>query len=169
MRWIDLFADLEGQWDAEQAAEFDAEVAELAQAERAALTLASRLKAAIGDEVVIEVAAGDPVDGTVADVAAAWVLLQGRGIEHVVPLAAVVSVRGLGGRASELGPVAARLSLGHALRALAEQRNEVRLVTSRGEHHGVVLGAAADHVRVRPSSGGEVALAYSHLVRVSSL
>jgi hypothetical protein len=134
MRWQQLFADLEAQLDAGEAAVEQAESASRTRAEVGALGLADRLRGALGSPVVL----GCGGAGTVSGV--------------LVALAAVRSVGGLGRRTAAPepgGPVRARLDLRRALRGLARDRCAVQIVLDDG---GVLSGTldrvGADYVEV---------------------
>jgi hypothetical protein len=147
MRWEALFADMEGQLEAADAAELLAGVPDLTRAERATVTLAGRLRAARSGTVVIRVRSGELVTGSVLDVADQWLLLGDGSRRALVPAAAVTAVRGLDvGSSPDAGVVARRLGLGHALRALARDRAPVRVVTAAGELAGRLDRVGADHV-----------------------
>ena len=147
MRWEALFADLEAQLDASDAAGLAAEIADLTRAERATVDLAGRLRAAQGGPATIVVAGGDTVAGLLLEVAAQWVLV-GDGVRRaLVPLAAVAAVGGLAVRsAPSAGEVARRLGLGAALRALARDRVTVRVATDGGDLAGRIERVGADHL-----------------------
>lgn len=146
MRWEALFADLEAQLEAARAAEAAADVAELTRAERATVELASRLRAAHGR--VLTLRSGPArVAGTVLDVAEQWVLLGEGPARWLVPLAGVAAVHGLPAHAAPAaGAVERRLSLGHALRAIARDRATVRVVLDDEELAGRVDRVGADHL-----------------------
>jgi hypothetical protein len=147
MRWEALFADMEGQLDAANAADLLAGVPDLTRAERATVTLTGRLRAARAGTVVVRLRGGQLVSGSVLDVAEQWVLLGDGRRRALVPLAAVTAMRGLGAAShADSGAVARRLGLGHALRALARDRAAVRVVTSGGETSGRLDRVGADHV-----------------------
>ncbi|HEY8717903.1 MAG TPA: hypothetical protein VIM26_04820, partial [Pengzhenrongella sp.] len=112
MRWEALFADMEAQLDAAQAADLVADVADLTRAELATVELRDRLRAALGAQVVVAVVGGEQVAGELLEVAAAWVLVGAGHRRALVPLASVVAVRGLGARSAPAsGEVARRLGL----------------------------------------------------------
>jgi hypothetical protein len=152
MRWEALFADMEAQLDAALAAGLAAEVADLTRAERATVELGNRLRAAHGARLTVLVAgagtaAGELVVGELLDVAAQWMLLGDGTRRALVPLQAVVAVRGLPVRSAPApGEVARRLGLGSALRALARDRATVRLVTAGAELGGRIERVGADHL-----------------------
>jgi hypothetical protein len=132
MRWNRLFADLEGQWEAEARRDLDQEVADRTRRERAAVGLYERLAASIGDSVGLRLVAGPPLTGVVADMGDGWVLLGGElGRAALVPLAAVTAVTGVGGRASE-SALGRRFGLGYALRGLSRDRAVVALTDVTG-------------------------------------
>jgi hypothetical protein len=164
VRWDALFSDMELQVDALEGEARAAQVAELTRAERSSVHLVDRLRAAEGAPVDLVVRTGARVGGEVVDVAASWVLLHDGPREHLVPTAAIVTVRGAPSvAAAGLGSPLRRLGLGHALRAIARDRCVVRLDTLGGVVVGRVDAVGADHVDVglvdpadqRPRGGQE--------------
>lgn len=146
MRWEALFADLEAQLEAARASEAAADVAELTRAERATVELASRLRAAHGHVLTVRSGA-TRVAGTVLDVAEQWVLLGDGLVRWLVPVAGVTAVHGLPVHAAPAPrAVERRLSLGHALRAIARDRATVRVVLDDEELTGRVDRVGADHL-----------------------
>ena len=153
MRWEALFADMEAQLDAAAAADLAAEVADLTRAERATVGLLDRLRAAQGANVAILVVGGDTVAGILLDVAGQWVLVGDGSRRALVPLSAVVAVRGLSIRsAPAAGEVARRLGLGSALRALSRDRVTVRIRADGAELAGRIERVGADHLDVVPEA-----------------
>lgn len=147
MRWDALFADLEAQLDAEQAADLGAEVAERTRAEQGTVWLADRVRAHTGQPLRLLLRDGSRVEGRCADAAPEWVVLDDGPAQVLVPWAAVVSVGGLSRVASPpAGQVLARLGLRHALRALARDRAGVRLRLEAGELTGTIDRVGADHL-----------------------
>lgn len=165
VRWEELFADLEAQVVADERAELDSEVAERTRREAARLRLVDRLRGAevAGHEVVVSVrgdGGGHPAEhGRVGGVGSDWVLVVRDGVEVLVALAAVESVLGLGPESAEPGSegtVVARLGLGHALRAVARDRAEVRLATVSGTVLvGTIDRVGADHLELADHPAGE--------------
>jgi len=151
-RWALLFADLEAQLAAEEAAERDGAVAELTRAEQASVPLADRLRAAAGAQVRFDLRDGEAVEGVLAHVADAWCQLQGRGargpVQHVVPLAAVVGVVGLGRHGAPSRSRTDGLGLGRALRGLQRDRARVQVCTTAGRVVGRIARVGADHLDV---------------------
>jgi len=168
VRWNDLFSDLEGQLAAAHASEFELGVRDLTEAERATVLLAERLTASASAAVTLTLRGGTHVSGVVSDVTAAWVLLAEGGREKLVPLGAIAMARGVGNRASSLGTVAARLGLGHALRALARDRAVVTVITSGGELRGRVGQVGSDHLDVNAPDGSAVAIPFAEILAVAS-
>lgn len=156
MRWDDLFADLEAQLAGRQRDALDAEVAERVRIERGSVTLVDRLRAHLGADLALDVGPV-VVRGRLRDVGADFVLLDDEGGGHsVVPVAALVSVAGLGRAVAPApGAVLRRLGLASALRGLVRDRAEVRLVTDRAELRGTPAAVAADHVDLVPLRAGE--------------
>lgn len=150
MRWEALFADMEAQLDAARAADLAAAVADLTRAERATVPLTARLRAATGTALTVRVRGGEAVTGTVLDVAEQWLLLADGPRRALVPLPAVQAVSDLpvAAQPSSGGVVARRLTLGHALRALARDRVVARVALDGGELVGRLDRIGADHVDV---------------------
>jgi hypothetical protein len=147
MRWEALFADMEAQLAAAQAAELAAQVADVTRAEQATVTLTDRLRAAAGSTATVRVAGGEQVVGTVLDLADQWLLLGDGPRRALVPTTAIDAVAGLApAMQPDQGAVARRLGLGHALRALARDRATVRISTDGPELTGRVDRVGADHL-----------------------
>lgn len=150
MRWTRLFDDLEAQLAEQERAEWEAEVGEHTRAERGALQLADRVAGVVGLDTGVEVRlrGGARASGRVGDLGQDWLTVAGQpGAEVLVPLTAVLSVRGLTGRADPVPRRVRRLDLRHALRALARDRRPVRLVDVDGTSlHGTLQAVGRDHV-----------------------
>ena len=151
-RWERLFADLEARFDAEQAAEREGAVAELTRAEQASVPLADRLRAAGGSVLRLELLDGEGIEGRLARVAHTWLLLDGNGargrVQHLVPLAALGSVVGLGRLATPSRARTDGLGLGHVLRGLQRDRARVLVRTAGGTVTGRIGRVGADHLDV---------------------
>lgn len=153
MRWQQLFADLEAQFEAERDATDRGEVSSRTRHEVGALQFRDRLAGALGSPVVLSCRGAGAVPGTVADVGSDWLLLvDDQGRECLVALSAVVSVTGLGRRtapAEDEGAVRARLDLRRALRGLARDRAAVQVVLDEGTRlHGTIDRVGADFVEL---------------------
>jgi hypothetical protein len=157
MRWQQLFADLQAQFEAAEAAEDRATGASRARAEMGAVDLVGRLRGSVGLPLTLRCRGAGPVVGTLTDVGVDWSLLedeQGRSV--LVANAAVRAVTGLGRRTvvAEQGAVRARMDLRWALRGLARDRSAVQLVLDDG---GVLTGTldrvGADHVELAEHPG----------------
>ncbi len=174
MRWDELFADLAGQLEAGLGAERAELVAELTRAERAGVALAGRFRAHRGP-LRLTLRTGEQLAGEVTDAGTDWILLATPPREHLVPLASVASVAGLTERVAPPETTAlARLSIASALRALARDRQLVRVLTPGSEILGLVAAVGADHVDVAPvandtmrPSGDRVTVPLHALVRVT--
>lgn len=173
-RWELLFADLDARFEAEAAAEREGTVAELTRAEQASIPLADRLRAATGAVLRLELLDGEGVEGRVARVAHAWVLLDSRGargdVQHLVPTTALSAVVGLGRQAVPSRARTDGLGLGHVLRGLQRDRARVLVRTAGGAVVGRIGRVGADHLdveeteRVRPVVR---TVPFSALLRVS--
>jgi len=151
MRWEQLFADLQAQFEAEEAAVELAEAGSRARSEIGALTLGDRLRGGVGLPLVLSCGGAGTVAGTLVDVGTDWLLVEGDGArQSLVATAAVRSVSGLGRRTAApeaAGSLRGRLDLRRALRGLARDRSAVQIVLDDG---GVLTGTldrvGADYV-----------------------
>jgi len=147
VRWERLFEDLEAQLAADAARELTAEVADRIRRDRAGLAIPERLAGMRGGgPVTFEVAGVDVLRGAVSDVGPDWVLLaRSAGQSALVPLAAVLSMVGLSGRAATLSAVTKGFGLGAALRAISRDRSVVTVVDVTGRRRaGTIDVVGAD-------------------------
>lgn len=156
MRWRDrlgdVIEDLEQQAEGLALAARDAEVAEQSRAEYARVDLSARLHASLGSPLSLSVRGVTALEGVLSGVGSGWVLVDGAGVEWVVPLGAVLSLRGLADRGVpvEARPLTARLGLASALRRVAEERAEVVLHRTDGSlDRGVLARVGADFLELR--------------------
>ncbi len=187
MRWTALFEDLEAQLEAADAAELEAEVRDRTRSEFARIDLMARLRSAVGSSLDVQLRSGDRLRGTLASRGADWLLVHaddgGAPLrELLVPLRAVLVLRGLGPASQAAGsvtdgasggPVAGRLDLRSVLRGIARDRTPVRVTTDDGTLLGGVVGrVGADHLELpaesRDRSGPVVPFAGLSLVQRSS-
>ncbi len=167
MRWERLFADLEAQAESLAAAEFEEEVSERTRVEVGRLRLVDRLRPAVGHPVRVACLGVDPLRGRLVRVGADWLLIaETPASETLIPLAAILSIGGLGAlstvRGSE-GRVGARLGLRHAMRGLARDRCAVQAALVEGS---IVAGTIdrvgddfveiAEHDQCEPRRAGSV-------------
>jgi hypothetical protein len=153
MRWQQLFADLQAQFDEEEAAAERSESASRARAEIGAVRLSQRLLGSLGVRVSVSCRGAGQVAGVLVDVGSDWLLLEDeRGRQDLVATAAVRAVAGLGratAAAQPAGAVRGLLDLRRALRALARDRAAVQVVLDDG---GVLSGTldrvGADYVEL---------------------
>ena len=160
MRWDELFRDLEAQLEAADAAELAAEVADRTRSEVGRLRLLDRLRPATGHAVRLQVRGAGQVAGRLDHVGAEWVLVDEQGgRQALVPLAALVSVSGLG-QLSQLpdsqSRVHARLGLASALRGVARDRMPVTVWLDEGSTlSGTVDRVGADFLELAEHAPGE--------------
>lgn len=165
MRWESLFADLDAQWEAMEAAELAVEVADRARREAGFLRVIDRLRPAVGHRLRVDVGGLPPADrgvlvGRLAALGIDWLLVEDHlGAETLVPLRSVLAVRGLSGQAAHPGHegrVGARLDLRYVLRQVARDRSECRIALTDGR---VVTGTldrvGADFLDVAEHAPGE--------------
>lgn len=148
MRWQQLFADLQAQFEEEEGAAERSESASRARSEMGAVRLADRMRGALGLPLVLGCGPAGQVTGVLVDVGVDWLLTEdGHARQDLVATRVVRTVAGLGRRtapAAQSGPVALRLDLRRALRALARDRSTVQVVLD----DGTVLGGTLDRVGV---------------------
>lgn len=176
VRWESLFADLEARLEAAERADLLADVPELTRAELGGVGLGDRMRAALGARVTLDLTGGARLTGSVLEVDVAWVLLADGPRRHLVPLAALAAVGGLGRSvAAPAGALGRRLGLGPVLRALARDRALVRVGHRAGQVRGRIDAVGADHLEVaaagldddRPS-GERVLVPFAALEVISS-
>jgi len=152
MRWQQLFADLQAQFEAEETALERVESASRARAEVGAVELADRLRGALDLRLTLGCGRAGTVTGVLAEVGPDWLLVDDGARQCLVASSAVRWVSGLGRRtapAEAAGPVRGRLDLRRALRGLARDRSAVQVVLDDG---GVLSGTldrvGADYVEL---------------------
>lgn len=147
MRWEELFEDLEGQLAAAAAQERESLVQELTRAELTSVRLAARLRSSGGQELTVTLLDGSIVRGSVVAAAETWFELADGVRRHVVTVAGLVSVVGLA-RGAAVDGRTRRLSLAHALRALARDRVRVVVRTPVAAIAGRLERVLGDHVEL---------------------
>ncbi len=166
-----LFDDLEAQATAVWEADREAELADRARAEYGSVTLASRLMASRGSSLSIDLPHVGRVEGRLDRVGDGWLLLGGQGQDWIVPLGAVVAVRGASARSVPevaWSPID-RLGLRSALRRLSDAAARCIVHLGDGTRHEVfVQRVGADFLEARDASGGQLLVSYGALVAVQS-
>jgi len=160
MRWDALFADLDGQLAAADAAELAAEVGDRTRREVARLHLADRARLAVGAELTVGLGAAGVVSGTLRRSGPQWWLLAGAGgVDLLVCLDAILWVSGLPALSAEpdaTSAVEARLGLAYALRGVARDRAPVTLILRDGAAlTGTIDRVGADFVDLAEHAPGE--------------
>jgi hypothetical protein len=156
-----LFADLEGQASQLLAAERGVEVEERARIEASQIGLIDRLRTAVGNPIMLRCRGGVTVSGSIRRVSLQWLLIaEDAGREAVVPIAAIVSVSGLGRLSAvpnTMGQVESRLGIRHALRGIARDRSAVRILLADSiVIDGTVDRVGADFIEVAVHAPGEL-------------
>ncbi|MFN2538937.1 MAG: hypothetical protein ABR549_12450 [Mycobacteriales bacterium] len=160
MRWEQLFADLDAQLSAAEAAELAAEVAERTRYEVGRLRLVDRLRPALGAPIAMQAEGLGGTRGRLLDVGPDWLLLHEDGAgELLLPAASVLSLAGVGGPAEvpgSAGEVARQLDLRWALKGLVRSRSGVQVVLRDGSLlTGTFDRVGADHVDLAEHAPGE--------------
>ncbi|MGI8900959.1 MAG: hypothetical protein ACR2HA_08505 [Nocardioides sp.] len=166
MSWDDrllaVFDDLEQQADGLALAERDVAVADLGRAAYSAVDLASRLRAAVGRELTLDVQGVGKLAGRVARAGIDFVVLESPGSSGslgpeslgrlwVVRCAALGRIGGLSDQAvgNDAGSLSSRLGLGSVLRGFAAATVPVSTQTIGGALvHGRVRRVGADFVEL---------------------
>ncbi|WNV74737.1 hypothetical protein [Geodermatophilus sp. DSM 44513] len=159
MRWQRLFADLQAEFDAAEAAAERAEDASRRRVETGAVRLVDRLAGAVGRPLTLRCQGAGDLTGVLLDVGADWLLLDGGGREVLVATSTVTTVAGLGRATAAPGdgsPVRARLDLRRAVRGLSRDRSVVQVVLTDGSAYvGTVDGVGADHLELAEHAADE--------------
>ena len=161
MRWDEVLADLDGQFDAALALELADEVGDRSRREVAALSLRQRLLGADGHLLEVMTTAGR-WNGRLARVGRDWLLLEASDKRNpaedtVVALSAVLWVTGLGRESGLDGALSQRLDLPHALRRLARDRLPVTLVLTGATSVQCYLGrVGSDFIEVTDMQRADV-------------
>ncbi|HLS04277.1 MAG TPA: hypothetical protein VK030_05895 [Actinomycetales bacterium] len=171
MRWQTLFRDLELELEALYRQQAVQETREQIRTQLAEISLQDRLRGNIGNQLRFTLAGGHAVQGVLDNCYAQWLLLTSPEGEALIPARAIAAVEGLQPAAGPPpGPTANRLTLGHALRALARDRSSVAVHTT-GEHFFGMFGQIGSdwaqlrtHLPGQPrTSHAEVTLAHEAL------
>ncbi|SFL66528.1 hypothetical protein [Geodermatophilus ruber] len=153
MRWQQLFADLQAEFEAAEATAERAEDGSRRRAEVGAIRLVERLAGAQGRTLALRCQGAGDVSGVLAEVGSDWLLLtDGARRDVLVATAAVRSVAGLGlstGLPAPEGSVRTGLDLRRALRGLARDRSAVQVILDDGTlYSGTVDRVGADYVEL---------------------
>lgn len=161
MRWDALFDDLEAQLAASERLDLDAEIAERTRLESAAVELADRLRGSLGLLIVVELASGSTLRGTLSHAGSQALVLDEPTHQVLVPYASAVRYLGLSRVAvPEPSKVRQRLGLASALRGLARDRAGLAVLISccsAGETtiHGVIDRVGRDYLDLAVTGEGE--------------
>jgi len=147
MRWDALFDDLETQMAAGYRLDLDAEITERTRAEEAAVELADRLRGSLGRLIVVQLASGSTIEGTLSHVGSQAFVLDEPQHQMLVPYASAVRYLGLSRLAlAETSKVRQRLGLASALRGLARDRAGLTVLLAGGLAGETTLFGVIDRV-----------------------
>lgn len=157
-RWEALFADLEAQAAAQETRERAAEVGERARGEIGNLSLGARLRASVGESILVRMSGGLELAGRIVEAGPDWTLLAEQPPrEAVVANGHIIGLRGLARHADpSVGLVEARLQLRNTLRAIARDRSPVRIHLASGAALDATIDRiGADFLEVAAHPAGE--------------
>ncbi|QWW20312.1 hypothetical protein I6B53_04270 [Schaalia sp. 19OD2882] len=149
-----MFADLSSRFDAQRREEREGEIVDLADSERTRITLDMRIRAMRGAVLSLSLRGGGRLIGRVVDAARTWVLLDEGTGQSLIPMRAVVVAEPLRGVAGGDGAVSTGLTIGHALRELADMRARLRVDHDAGSHVGRIVAVYRDHLDLEVDRGG---------------
>jgi hypothetical protein len=161
MRWDALFFDLETQMAASERLDLDAEISERTRTEAAAVELADRLRGSLGLLVVVQLASGSTLEGTLSHAGSQALVLDEPMHQVLVPYASAVRYLGLSRLAvTEPSKVRQGLGLASALRGLARDRASLAVLISGGSagesvFHGVIDRVGRDYLDLAVTGDGE--------------
>lgn len=167
MRWDALFTDLAAQWEAGLRDADEAQIKELAEAEAAGTRIQDRIRGRRGAAITVRLRDGSGRSGTIVDVAQEWVVLAEGERRHLLPAHAVAVVWPLGPTAPEPSRVERSLTLGHVLRALANEGAHVVVHGDGGVFDGRIIRVGADHLDLA-TAAGVLSLSWAALLSVAS-
>lgn len=138
MRWDNLFAELEAEFDAAERDEAEAEIIEMVQAEMVTVSAADRFRAKQGSMLTVRLRNGENRSGEIREANLAWIMLHDDRRRYLIPYSAIAFAWPLAPVAGQASGVSSRLTLGYALRALSAEGIEVHLLTNGGALRGVI-------------------------------
>ncbi|WP_166356215.1 hypothetical protein [Phytoactinopolyspora limicola] len=172
MRWKRLFCDVEAQLAEVDRLELEDEVAERVRDERRNVHLVDRLRSCEGALLDVRTVGAGQIRGQLRQVGADWMLLgEEAGAELLIPMAATLSVCGVGSRVvvpTGGAGVLWRASVRYALSVISRDRSAVRVTLTDGSMvNGTIDAVAADHVDMAPAVDGEARWGRGRTVSVS--
>ncbi len=170
--WESVLADIESDMEARARSDMLAQAEELRRAEDTTVALAQRLQGMRGREIAIQARNGVAFRLVVRDCAEQWLLgrsTRGTAGEMLVPLDGIVAVFGMRAvKAGEFrGIVARRLSLGAALRAIADRHAAVAIHAAQSCFTGRIVRVGKDYVDVAGATG-PVAVRLAEISRIEA-
>ncbi|MCX6397003.1 MAG: hypothetical protein NTV23_10995 [Propionibacteriales bacterium] len=163
-----MFDDLEMQAQGLHLQQREAEIEALAEAGYAEVLLASRVHAATGRPLRIELSDGTQVHGRLARAGDGWALLDAGAAAWLVRLDAAVLIEGLGpsALAPELWPMTARLSVRAALRRISAVGDDGTFRLAGGSQVRGRLGRVGADFAELGTATGQVIVATASIIAV---
>lgn len=145
MTWDGVFAELEAEFQAAQIQEVEEEIPHLVHAEVATIRLVDRIRFQRGNDISVRLRNGELRKGLVHEANRAWVMLHDSHRRYLIPYPAISYVWPMSSAAPQARGIESKITLGYALRTIAQAGFSVRLVTDGGELYGQVGMVGADY------------------------
>ncbi len=160
-----LLGEAAARLQAEHDADVRSEAGDILQAEYVRASLADRLRGSASITVLLS--CGDAVTGLVGEADESYALIHAETGSHLIRMAAVRGVCGLGmALADEAPPAAGRRSTwGRQVRDLADEPVRVQFLDGTWLA-GRVLAGYADHVDIRPGEGAVLSCPFGAITRL---
>ena len=165
MRWEKLFAEIEAQSGDVARAERDAEILDRTEGEWAATSWRDRLAPG---PISLRVAGLGRIDGSLARITGAWLLLQTDAYEVIVNPDWVSAVSTSASRAKPLSALERRMTWVHAIRMLQREGARIHVVRADGSSvDGTARLAGKDFVEIKTDQSTDEMVPYSMLAAIS--
>lgn len=144
-----LLADLDSQFEQYERSARAAQAWELAEAEAGRTALVDRLRAVEGGALAVTTRSGRVVSGKLLQARQEFLLLLAAdSSQMLVPMGAVVSVRGVGRQLETTSSQRVSYTVAAVLRQIMRTKRPARFNTAAGDITGRIIRVGADHVDV---------------------